>query len=94
MRREQDPNDGRKQILHLTLENSLIHDAIEPLRRDVAVVLENFDADQLTAITEFLKHSTELINRHAALLRAKAISATGGISTTEVTLSSTKNYRR
>jgi DNA-binding MarR family transcriptional regulator len=83
LHREQDPNDGRKQILHLALENSPIHDAIEPLRKDVAVVLEKFDTDQLAAITEFLKRSTELIYRHAALLRAETISATGGIDATK-----------
>jgi len=72
--REQDPNDGRKQILHLALKQSPIHDVIAPLRRDVAATLENFDANQLTAISEFLARSTELIYRHAALLRAETIS--------------------
>jgi DNA-binding MarR family transcriptional regulator len=86
LRREQDPNDGRKQILHLALENSPIHNVIEPLREDMAAVLENFDADQLAAITEFLKRSTELIYRHAALLRAEAISATGVIDATKEAL--------
>src|SRR5437870_13882549 len=36
LRREPDPQDGRKQILHLTLERSPIQDAINPLREDVA----------------------------------------------------------
>lgn len=76
VRREQDPNDGRKQILHLALKQSPIHDVIAPLRRDVAAVLENFDTNQLAAISEFLECSTDLIYRHAALLRAETI-ATG-----------------
>src|SRR5437879_1826028 len=47
LRREPDPQDGRKQILHLTLERSPIQDAINPLREDVATLLENFDSHQL-----------------------------------------------
>ncbi len=42
----------------------------EPLRKDVAALLENLDTRQLTAIAEFLTQSTDLIYRHAALLRA------------------------
>src|SRR6266851_2781948 len=71
LRREPDPHDGRRQILHLALTPAHIHDAIGPLRKDVAALLENFDAHQLTAITEFLARSTDLIYRHAALLRAE-----------------------
>ena len=44
-----------------------------PLRQDVAELLENFDVHQLTAIAEFLTGTTELIYRHAALLRAESI---------------------
>src|SRR6266852_8243553 len=54
LRREPDPNDGRKQILSPGLERAHIQDVIDPLRQDVAALLENFDAHQLTAITEFL----------------------------------------
>jgi len=77
LRREPDPHDGRKQILHLALERAHIQDVIDPLRKDVAALLENFDAHQLTAITEFLARSTDLIYRHAALLRAETISEVG-----------------
>ncbi|SRR5260370_10717742 len=77
LRREPDPNDGRKQILHLALERAHIQDVINPLRKDVAVLLENFDAHQLTAIAEFLAGTTDLVYRHAALLRAETISALG-----------------
>jgi len=52
IRREPDPHDGRKQILHLGLERSPIQDVIAPLRKDVAALLENFDTHQLTAIAE------------------------------------------
>src|SRR5260370_5518041 len=77
LRREPDPSDGRKQILHLALERAHIQDVINPLREDVAALLENFDAHQLTAIAEFLAGTTDLVYRHAALLRAETISALG-----------------
>jgi DNA-binding MarR family transcriptional regulator len=77
LRREPDPHDGRKQILHLALERAHIQDVIDPLREDVAALLESFDAHQLTAIAEFLARTTDLVYRHAALLRAETISAMG-----------------
>src|SRR5215471_5913595 len=61
LRREQDPADGRKQILQLALKHSPIHEVIGPLRRDVTESLESFDAHQLAAIAEFLGRTTELI---------------------------------
>jgi len=42
--------------------------------------LENFDTHQLTAIAEFLAGTTDLIYRHAALLRAETLSAAPGIT--------------
>ncbi len=77
LRREPDPHDGRKQILQLALERSPIQDVIDPLRKDVAALLENFDTHQLTAIAEFLARTTDLIYRHAALLRGETISDLG-----------------
>jgi DNA-binding MarR family transcriptional regulator len=77
LRREADPHDGRKQVLHLALERSPIQDVIDPLRKDVAALLENFDSHQLTAIAEFLARTTDLIYRHAALLRGETISDLG-----------------
>jgi len=78
LRRDPDPRDGRKQILHLALERAPhIQDVIDPLREDVAVLLENFDTHQLTAIAEFLARTTDLIYRHASLLRAETISDVG-----------------
>jgi hypothetical protein len=61
----------------LALEQSPIHQVIEPLREDVAALLEKFDTHQLTAIAEFLAGTTDLIYRHAALLRAETISDVG-----------------
>ena len=77
LRREPDPHDGRKQILHLAMTRSHIQEVINPLREDVAALLEKFDAHQLTAVAEFLAGTTDLIYRHAALLRAETISAMG-----------------
>ena len=75
--REPDPHDGRRQILQLALKPARIHDVIDPLRKDVAAMLENFDSHQLTAVAEFLASTTELIYRHAALLRAETVSDVG-----------------
>jgi DNA-binding MarR family transcriptional regulator len=77
LRREPDPHDGRKQILHLALDLAHIQDVIGPLRKDVAALLEDFDTHQLTAIADFLGRTTDLVYRHAALLRAETISDVG-----------------
>lgn len=77
VRREPDKHDGRKQILHLAQKLSPIQEVIEPLRKDVAALLQNYDAHQLTAISEFLTHTTGLVYRHAARLRAEALSSVG-----------------
>lgn len=74
LRREPDPHDGRKQVLHLAMQRAHIHDVIGPLRADVAALLEEFDPRQLAAIAEFLASSTDLVHRHAALLRAETLS--------------------
>ncbi len=78
LHREPDPQDGRKQILHLIRKPSHIQDVIEPLQEDVAALLEQFDRHQLTAISKFLTGSTDRIYRHAAILRAQTFSATLG----------------
>src|SRR6266852_4887445 len=88
LRREPDPHDGRKQIPHLALERSPIQVVIAPLRKDVAALLENFDTHQLTAIAEFLARTTDLIYRHAALLRAETNSDVGRTRATQRTPSS------
>jgi DNA-binding MarR family transcriptional regulator len=88
LRREPDRHDGRKQILHLALAPAHIHDVIAPLRKDVAALLENFDTHQLKAIAEFLARTTDLIYRHAALLRAETNSDVGRTLATKRTPSS------
>src|SRR5260370_28097620 len=71
LRREPDPHDGRKQILHLALAPAHIHDVIAPLRQDVAALLYNFDAHQLTAVSDFLTRTTDPVYLHAVQLRAE-----------------------
>ncbi len=76
LHREPDPQDGRKQILYLIRKSSHIQNVLEPLREDVAALLEQFDHHQLTAIAKFLVGCTDRIYQHAALLRAQSLSAT------------------
>ncbi len=72
--RQPHPIDGRKQILQLALKVSPIHEVIDPLRKDMAGLLDRFEPEMLTAIAEFLAASTDLIYRHAALLRLHGLS--------------------
>jgi DNA-binding MarR family transcriptional regulator len=74
LRREQDPQDGRKQILSLARTRSPIQDVVDPLRKDVAELLDDFDGHQLAAIADFLNRTTDFIYHHAALLRAETVS--------------------
>jgi DNA-binding MarR family transcriptional regulator len=72
LRREPDPNDGRKQILHPARERmGDLKGVLAPIRKEAAALLAGFDTHQLAAVAEFLARSTELIYRHAALLRAE-----------------------
>jgi DNA-binding MarR family transcriptional regulator len=74
LRREQDPADGRKQILHLEPHRMQdLHAVFHPIREDLGAMLKDFDAHQLSAIAAFLTGSTDLIYRHMALLRGQAL---------------------
>jgi DNA-binding MarR family transcriptional regulator len=74
LRREPDPDDGRKQILSPAPERVRdIHAVFGPIRKDMAALLEGFETHQLTAITEFLTRSTDCVYRHMALLRSDAL---------------------
>ena len=73
VRREPDPSDGRRLILSLVPERMRGLGAVfGPIREDAATLLEGFDDEQIAAIAEFLARSTELIYRHAAMLRAQS----------------------
>jgi DNA-binding MarR family transcriptional regulator len=72
--REPDEHDRRKQILNPALDRIRdIQAAFDPIKKDMAALLESFDTHQLTAIAEFLERSTDLANRHVALLRSDAL---------------------
>lgn len=74
LRREPDPHDGRKQILSQVLERMQgIQGVFDPIRKDMSSALEDFDTHQLMAIAEFLTRSTNIVFRHAALLRAPTL---------------------
>jgi DNA-binding MarR family transcriptional regulator len=72
LRREPDPHDQRKQTLSPVLRRvGDIKGVFDPIRGDVAVLLDGFDTQQLTAIAEFLGRTTDFIYHHMALLRAQ-----------------------
>ncbi len=72
LRREPDPHDRRKQILSPAPQRMQeIQDVFVPIRQDAAALVDGFDIHQLTAVAEFLGRSTDLVYRHAALLRAQ-----------------------
>jgi DNA-binding MarR family transcriptional regulator len=76
LRREADRNDGRRQILRPVVERAReIHDVLAPVRRDLTVLLESFDASQLTAVAAFLSHATEAVHRQMAILRGQKLLA-------------------
>jgi len=76
LRREPDPHDGRRQILSpVSVRLGDVGHLLEPMRKDVALLLENFHTRQLTAIAEFLARMTDCVYHHAARLRAESLSA-------------------
>ena len=74
LRRKPDPDDGRKQILYPARERLRgMQNVFDPIREDVAALLDGFDVRQLSAIAEFLTRSAEIAYRHATLLRAEPL---------------------
>ena len=72
LRREPAPHDQRKQTLFPVLERvGDIKGVFDPMRRDMAALLDGLDTHQLTAIAEFLARTTDFIYYHMALLRAQ-----------------------
>ena len=75
LRREPDPQDGRKQILSpASARVEEIKSLFTPIKQDLATILESFDERQIIALAEFLTRSTEVAYRHVALLRARTLS--------------------
>jgi DNA-binding MarR family transcriptional regulator len=78
LRRKPDPHDGRKQILSPAGERLRdLQKVFDPIREDMAALLGDFDARQLTAIAEFLTRSTEIAYRHATRMRAESLCGVG-----------------
>ena len=74
LRREPDPHDRRKQILSPAPERVRdLQETFDPIRDDMAALLEGFDAHQLAVSAGFLARTTDLAYRHAALLRAQSV---------------------
>lgn len=74
LHRQPDPHDRRKQILSPAPERVReIQAVFTPIKDETTAVLAYFDTHQLTAIAEFLAQSTDVAQRHAALLRAQAL---------------------
>jgi DNA-binding MarR family transcriptional regulator len=74
LRRKPDLHDGRKQILQPVLERGReIGVVFEPIKKDLAALLEDFDSRELAAISEFLTRTTNLVYRHVALLRSDTL---------------------
>jgi len=77
LERAPDPHDRRKQILSVVLDEfDRVGEVFGPLHRDLARLLEGFDAHQLVAIADFLEGSADCLLRHAVLLRAHALTST------------------
>lgn len=74
LRREEDPHDGRKQILSPTPRVKELQAVFDPIREDLVRALEDFDERELRAIAGFLTRTSDLAYRHAALLRAASLS--------------------
>jgi DNA-binding MarR family transcriptional regulator len=73
LRREPDPQDGRRQLLHPVPER--MHELAEVfagLESDAAALVADFDTAQLEAIAQFLDRATRFARERAALLRAQA----------------------
>ncbi|MBZ2198426.1 MarR family winged helix-turn-helix transcriptional regulator [Occultella gossypii] len=78
IRREPDPEDGRRQLLRPVPER---FGEAERLFKGIAVsaagLLDGFDDQQLEAIATFLTRSTEFARERAAVLRAEVLGRGG-----------------
>lgn len=74
LRREPDPRDGRKQLLHVVPEGVRdIHRLFAELTTEADALLDGFDAHQLDAVARFLERGTALAYRRTALLRGRRL---------------------
>jgi len=78
LRREPDPHDRRKQVLHVVPEGvrdiQLLFDTV---LGDTGALLAGFDAGQRRTVAEFLERATALAYHRTALLRAERLAGRG-----------------
>lgn len=78
LRREPDPDDGRRQLLSPVPEKlGEVGELFQAIGRSAESLLDGFDEHQLTAIAAFLDRSTLFARERAAALRAEVLSAGG-----------------
>jgi DNA-binding MarR family transcriptional regulator len=70
LRREPDPQDGRRQLLHAVPER--MAEVFAGLQSDAAALVDGFDTAQLEAIAEFLDRATRFARERSQLVRAQA----------------------
>jgi DNA-binding MarR family transcriptional regulator len=73
LRREPDPQDGRRQLLHPVPERMReVAEVFAGLQSDATALVAGFDTAQLEAIARFLDRATHFAHERAALLRVQA----------------------
>lgn len=73
LRREPDPDDGRRQLLRPVPERMAdVAEVFAGLQSDAAALVSGFDTAALEAIAEFLVRATRFAGERSALLRAQA----------------------
>lgn len=73
LRREPDPQDGRRQLLHTVPERMAeVGEVFAGLQSDAAALVAGFDTAQLEAIAEFLDRATRFARERSQLMRAQA----------------------
>lgn len=73
LRREPDPQDGRRQLLRPVPERMAeVGEVFAGLQNAAAVLVAGFDTAQLEAIAEFLDRATRFARERSELMRAQA----------------------
>ncbi len=78
LRREPDPQDRRKQLLHCTPKARRQIGEVFAELVDFSALLSGFDEDQLATVAEFLDRATDVALRQVALLRAHTMTKPQG----------------
>jgi DNA-binding transcriptional ArsR family regulator len=74
VRRERDPSDRRRVIIHLDLEHAVssVAPVFGPMVRAWQEMAERYDDDELRLIVEFYGQMEEVLRQHIAVLRDRA----------------------